>query len=125
VCDVSLDDSALTLCLARANIKESNTRDIDAIEGWVYAACDVRCPSCDLFLGVKLKSMRKKQSVLGTEEQSALLEALVLGALGVRRVAFHQPSSRPSSNPSPRPNLTGRSYLHVAGKSISAATNFE
>jgi hypothetical protein len=84
VCDMSLDDCAVTVCVASADVRNARKREIGAGGGWTYAANDVRCSSCDAFLGLRLNSMRRNRGAISTAAHAALLEALLGDAQGVR-----------------------------------------
>ena len=84
VCDMSLDDCAVTVCVASADVRNARKREIGAGGGWTYAANDVRCLSCDAFLGLRLNSMRRNRGAFSTAAHAALLEALLGDAQGVR-----------------------------------------
>ena len=84
VCDMSFDDSAVTVCVTSADVKDARRRDIETSNGWIYSARDVRCRSCDAFLGVKLHTMRQKRSAVPSPAHSRLLEQLLIEAQGLR-----------------------------------------
>ena len=84
VCDMSLDDCAVTVCVASADVRNARKREIGAGGGWTYAANDVRCSSCDAFLGLRLNSMRRNRGAISSGAHAALLEALLGDAQGVR-----------------------------------------
>ena len=84
VCDMSLDDCAVTVCVASADVRNARKREIGAGGDWSYAANDVRCSSCDAFLGIRLNSMRRSRGAISSGAHAAVLEALLGDAQGVR-----------------------------------------
>ena len=55
--DISLDDSARTLCVSHAEVREGATKEIEARDGWRCSVKGVHCADCKAFLGVRVKSI--------------------------------------------------------------------
>jgi len=64
--DVSIDDSALTICTESADVLEAESHAFESAGGWRYAFTAVRCPQCAVFLGVKLKTAFRKRMTHGS-----------------------------------------------------------
>ena len=59
--DMSLDDSEFTICTESADVVEKHSYEVTADGIWCYAVGGLRCRGCDAFLGVKIKSVEKRQ----------------------------------------------------------------
>ena len=58
---MSLDDSEFTICAESADVVEKHQYEVTADGVWCYSVGGLRCRGCNAFLGVKIKSVERKQ----------------------------------------------------------------
>lgn len=59
--EVSLDDSAHTICVAHADVKDGDPYEVDTGGGWRCCATGVQCVRCSAFLGVRVRYMERRE----------------------------------------------------------------
>ena len=80
-CDVTLDDSAQSLCVAQADVRTGAAYDMETADGWQCAVRGVHCVGCGNFVGVRLLSMEQRNPPLhDAARRAALARAMDYGS---------------------------------------------
>ena len=120
--DMSLDDSEFTICCESADVVEKHSYDVTADGVWSYAVGGLRCRRCNAFLGVKIKSVERKQDPRREHESSRnmydLFNDLFQDSRGVRISA---PDQRWLHSMAPPPPVCAEAEEAAAAETVRCA----